>query len=170
MTKDFADFLDSLNSEGVVYVVIGGIAVLSHVPYRTTRDLDVLIEPSLENARRTRRAVELWGGFEPDFSADEFVSGDILSFGGLLRVEVHSQVPGATWDSVWKRKVPGELLGVPTHFAGVDDLIAMKGATGRAPLTHFAQSRRMRNHGDTDCGNPVGPWPRRRAGADSVPR
>ena len=36
MTKDFADFLDSLNSEGVIYVVIGGMAVLSHVPYRTT--------------------------------------------------------------------------------------------------------------------------------------
>ncbi len=50
MTKDFADFLASLNSEGAVYVVIGGIAVLSYVPYRTTRDLDVLIEPTLESA------------------------------------------------------------------------------------------------------------------------
>ena len=46
VTKDFADFLESLNSEGVVYVVIGGIAVLAHIPYRTTRDLDVLIEPT----------------------------------------------------------------------------------------------------------------------------
>ena len=46
VTKDFADFLESLNSEGVVYVVIGGIAVLAHIPYRTTRDLGVLIEPT----------------------------------------------------------------------------------------------------------------------------
>jgi len=46
VTKDFADFLKSLNSEGVVYVVIRGIAVLAHIPYRTTRDLDVLIEPT----------------------------------------------------------------------------------------------------------------------------
>ena len=52
MAKDFADFLESLNREGVAYVVIGGIAVLAHIPYRTTRDLDVLIEPTLENARR----------------------------------------------------------------------------------------------------------------------
>lgn len=131
MTKDFADFLASLNSAGVAYVVIGGMAVLSHVPYRTTRDLDVLIEPSLDNARRARRAVQRWGGFEPDFSAEEFISGDILSFGGLLRVEVHSRVPGVTWESVWERRVPGELLGVPTQFAGVDDLIAMKQATSR---------------------------------------
>ena len=50
MTADFADFLASLNSEGVVYVVIGGIAVLNYIPYHTTRDLDVLIEPTIENA------------------------------------------------------------------------------------------------------------------------
>lgn len=132
MTRDFADFLAALNNEGVAYVVIGGIAVLSHVPYRTTRDLDVLIEPTVDNAAKARRAVERWGGFEPAFSADDFVSGDILSFGGLLRVEIHSRVPGASWESVWANRVAGELLGIPTHFAGIDDLIAMKAAVGRA--------------------------------------
>lgn len=147
MTKDFADFLGSLNSEGVAYVVIGGMAVLSHVPYRTTRDLDVLIEPTLENARRARRAVERWGEFEPDFSPEDFISGDILSFGGLLRVEIHSKVPGATWDSVWERRVPGELLGVPTHFAGIDDLIAMKEAVGREDkdVPDLKRLRRLRD-------------------------
>ena len=64
MTKDFADFLESLNREGVAYVVIGGMAVLAHVPYRTTRDLDVLIEPTLENAHKARRAVAAWGAFD----------------------------------------------------------------------------------------------------------
>ena len=131
MTEDFADFLAALNSEGVAYVVIGGMAVLYHVPYRTTRDLDVLIEPTLENARRARAAVAKWGGFEPEFRAEEFVAGDILSFGGLLRVEIHSLVPGVSWDEVWKNRVAGELRGVPTHFASVTDLISMKEATGR---------------------------------------
>jgi hypothetical protein len=131
MTQDFADFLAALNSEGVAYVVIGGMAVLFHVPSRTTRDLDVLIEPALENARRARAAVARWGGFEPDFAAEEFIAGDILSFGGLLRVELHSQVPGVSWTEVWAKRVAGELRGVPTHFAAVDDLIAMKETTGR---------------------------------------
>jgi len=146
VTKDFADFLASLNSEGVAYVVIGGMAVLSHVPYRTTRDLDVLIEPTLDNAHRTRRAVQRWGGFEPDFSAEEFIAGDILSFGGLLRVEVHSRVPGVTWKSVWERRLGGELLGVPTQFAGIDDLIAMKQATGRSDkdVPDLERLRRLR--------------------------
>jgi hypothetical protein len=129
MTRDFADFLTALNSEGVAYVVIGGMAVLSYIPYRTTRDLDVLIEPTPDNAERARRAVGKWGGFEPAFSADDFLSGDILSFGGLLRVEIHSRVPGTTWDELWAHRVHGELLGVPAPFAGLDELIAMKAAT-----------------------------------------
>lgn len=132
MSKDFAEFLDALNKNGVSYVVIGGMAVLSHIPYRTTRDVDVLIERTLENARRAWAAVRDWGGFEPEYLAEEFISGDILSFGGLLRVEIHSDVPGRDWDTVWKNRVHGELQGVPTDFASLDDLIAMKRAAGRA--------------------------------------
>ncbi len=113
----------SLNNEGVAYVVIGGIAVLAHIPYRTTRDLDVLIEPTLANAMKARRAVAAWGSFDPAYSAEEFISGNILSFGGLLRVESHSRVPGVEWSDVWNGRVESELLGVPTAFAGVNELI-----------------------------------------------
>lgn len=42
MVKDFADSPAALNEEGAAYVVIGGIAVLRYVPYRTTRDLGLL--------------------------------------------------------------------------------------------------------------------------------
>lgn len=150
MTQDFAEFLAALNSEGVAYVVIGGIAVLSYVPYRTTRDLDVLIGPTLDNAERARRAVARWGEFEPEFTADDFIAGDILSFGGLLRVEVHSRVPGVSWEQVWSHRVEGELLGVPTSFAGLDELIAMKAATGHPEkdLPDIARLRELRRRRD----------------------
>jgi len=120
VTRDFADFLESLNREGVAYVVIGGMAVLAHIPYRTTRDLDVLIQPTLENGEKARRAVAAWGSIEPEFNAADFISGDILSFGGLLRFEVHSRVPGVEWEDVWNGRIEREFLGVPTAFAGID--------------------------------------------------
>ena len=148
MTKDFADFLESLNREGVAYVVIGGIAVLAHIPYRTTRDLDVMIQPTLDNAEKVRRAVAAWGSFEPEYEPADFISGDILSFGGLLRVEIHSRVPGVDWESVWNGRVESELLGVRTSFAGVDELIRMKRATGNAekdlPDVHRLEALRNR--------------------------
>jgi hypothetical protein len=149
VTKDFADFLAALNSEDASYVVIGGMAVLALTPYRTTRDIDVLIEPTPENARRVREAVKRWGGFEPKFSPEEFLSGDVLSFGGLLRVEVYSNVPGAEWERVWARSEPGEFQGVPTHFASLEDLIEMKRAAGRIDkdlpdLQRLEELRRLR--------------------------
>lgn len=123
------------------------MAVLALIPYRTTRDLDVLIEPTRENASKVRRAVRRWGGFEPEFSIDDFLSGDVLSFGGLLRVEVHSAVPGVTWEQVWSNKDAGEFQGIPTFFAGLDDLIAMKEATGRSDKDRpdLARLRKLRD-------------------------
>lgn len=152
MSEDFADFLDALNSEGVAYLVIGGIAVLSHVPYRTTRDLDVLIEPTLDNAARARCAVARWGDFEPRFQPEDFISGDILSFGGLLRVELHSRVPGTSWEAAWRRRVAGEFQGVPTHFASIEDLIRMKEATAdpEKDLPDLQRLRLLRNRSKGD--------------------
>lgn len=150
VTKGLAEFLAALNSAGASYVVIGGIAVLSHIPYRTTRDIDVLIEPTPENARKVRDAVRRWGGFEPDYSVEDFLSGDVLSFGELLRAEIHAAVPGVTWEGVWARRIPGDLLGVPTFFASLDDLIAMKEAAGRPEkdVPDLKRLRRLRERGE----------------------
>ncbi|PYQ29520.1 MAG: hypothetical protein DMF56_11175 [Acidobacteria bacterium] len=92
----------------------------------------MLIEPTIENAEKVRRAVAAWGSFEETYDPRDFISGDILSFGGLMRIDVHSRVPGVTWDEVWNGRLESELLGVPTAFAGVDELIKMKRATGNA--------------------------------------
>jgi hypothetical protein len=152
VTKDFADFLESLNREDVAYVVIGGMAVLAHIPYRTTRDLDVLIEPTLENAEKARRAVAAWGSFDPEYTPADFIAGDVLSFGGLLRVEIHSRVPGVEWSDVWNGRVESEFLGVPTSFASVDDLIRMKRATGNVEkdLPDVQRLEAIRNGGETE--------------------
>ncbi len=102
MTKDFADFLESLNREGVAYVVIGGIAVR-----RTFR-----IERRVISMSSSSRA---WGSFEPEYAPADFIS----------------RVPGVEWEDVWNGRVESELLGVPTFFAGIDELIRMKRATGK---------------------------------------
>lgn len=109
-----------------------------------------MIEPTADNARRVRNAVERWAGFEPEYAVEDFLSGDVLSFGGLLRVEVHAAVPGVTWEQVWSRRLAGDLLGVPTCFASLDDLIAMKQAAGRPEkdLPDLKRLRRLRERGE----------------------
>lgn len=43
LPREFAEFLRSLNSSGVEYLLIGGYAIIYHGFYRSTGDIDVWI-------------------------------------------------------------------------------------------------------------------------------
>jgi len=55
--EDLVRICRSLNDEGVRYLLIGGFAVILHGLVRTTKDIDLLIDPSEENIRRLKRAL-----------------------------------------------------------------------------------------------------------------
>lgn len=46
-----------LNTRGVRYVIVGGCAVILHGYFRTTNDIDLLVDPSPENVVRIRDAL-----------------------------------------------------------------------------------------------------------------
>jgi len=53
-----AQLIEALNSAGVQYIVIGGIAVLAHGYARTTHDLDIVLEMSPANIGRAIDVLE----------------------------------------------------------------------------------------------------------------
>ncbi len=55
-TPDFIDMLDALRAHDVRFLIVGGYAVGFHGHPRATKDLDVWVEPSAENAPRRLRA------------------------------------------------------------------------------------------------------------------
>ncbi len=50
--SDLRELLEAFNAAAVRYLIIGGQAYSCHVEPRYTKDLDILVEPSPENARR----------------------------------------------------------------------------------------------------------------------
>ncbi|MGB9777139.1 MAG: hypothetical protein ACPL7C_11460 [Anaerolineae bacterium] len=58
LNPDFREFIPSLNDNEVRYLVVGGYAVAFHGYPRYTKDFDVWIEMSEENARRMVMALE----------------------------------------------------------------------------------------------------------------
>lgn len=46
-----------LNKRGVRYVVVGGCAVILHGYFRTTNDIDLLVDPSSENVVKIREGL-----------------------------------------------------------------------------------------------------------------
>jgi predicted nucleotidyltransferase len=52
LNQDFKELIQSLNDNQVRYLVIGGYAVALHGHPRYTKDIDIWIEMSSENANR----------------------------------------------------------------------------------------------------------------------
>jgi hypothetical protein len=57
--EDLVTICRSLNDCGVKYLVVGGFAVIQHGYLRTTGDIDFLVEDSLENQGRVKKALEV---------------------------------------------------------------------------------------------------------------
>jgi len=49
---DFSDLFSVFNAEGVEYLVVGAHAVIYYAEPRYTKDLDLWVNPSFDNAKR----------------------------------------------------------------------------------------------------------------------
>lgn len=133
----------ALHRHGVDYVTIGGIAANAHGSRRLTLDVDVVPAPDEANYQRLVAALDELGApasavdsefrdFEPRDSFDlararilklPTAAGDLDLLNGAL---------GAPpYEDLRKRSVEVEVRGTPVRIASLDDLIAMKRASGR---------------------------------------
>ena len=62
--ETFCDVIEVLNRENVRYVVVGSVAVVLHGTNRDVADLDIVIDPSLNEVQRCMHALAL-AGFMP---------------------------------------------------------------------------------------------------------
>lgn len=125
---DIEGLLRSLNARSARYVVIGAAAFPVHGYARATLDVDLLIEPTFENARRVRQALL---GFGYDVSEGELLEKKVLIRQYVLETDIHPFVAGAEFEEVWRRRVEDRIRDTPTAFASLEDLIRMKEAAGR---------------------------------------
>lgn len=131
--------LATLHRHGVDYTVIGGVAVQVHGHRRTTKDLDVVARPDRDNLERLASALaeldarprDLPGGV-PD--VQQLAAAPVVPPLTTACGELHilRDVPGAPgYADLRARALVVELDGLPVAFAGLDDLISMKRASGR---------------------------------------
>ena len=128
---DLETLLKSLNAREVRYVIIGATAFPVHGYARATLDVDILIEPTEENASRTWEALRAFGYDVTDVTVDDMLAKKILIRQYLLETDIHPSAAGVTFEQVWSNRVEGAIGDTPTRFAGLDELIAMKQAAGR---------------------------------------
>ena len=104
-----------LEAAGVEYAVIGGYALALQGIVRLTEDVDILVRPTVENARRWVRALaEL-----PDGAAKELLGDDTLHLeyyairiNDEFTVDVMNSASGYTWDELFPYRTRVEGLWV----------------------------------------------------------
>jgi len=131
--KDFKEFIALLNRSEVRYLVIGGFAYSFYAEPRFTKDIDILIEPSQENAKKILEAIKEFGFTDVDLSSKDFLKpGQIIQLGvAPLRIDIVTSIKGVEFSAAWKNRVTGRFGDIDAHFISKEDLIKNKRALGR---------------------------------------
>lgn len=90
VTKDFEELFACFNARGVRAVIVGGYALAFHAKPRFTKDIDVFVEPTPDNANHLVRALEDFGFIGLGLTSNDFsTAGPIVQLGvAPNRVEV----------------------------------------------------------------------------------
>lgn len=135
LADDFVDLLVALADAGAEFVLVGGHAVAFHGHPRATKDLDVLVRPSAENAARVYRALAAFGAplTAFDVTVDDFVTYDGVLQIGLppFRIDIINRVDGVSFDEAVADQEFIELEGRRVPIIGRAALLANKRASGR---------------------------------------
>jgi hypothetical protein len=133
LEKDYEEFLGLLNKNNVKYCIIGAYAVAFYAKPRYTKDIDILIESSIENANRVLKALSEFGFGELNISLEDLTTaGNILQLGyEPLRIDLLTKLEGSDFQDIWKNRVTGDYGSEKVFFISLDDLIQNKKDSGR---------------------------------------
>lgn len=127
--EDVVGLCRSLNRESVRYLLIGGWALILHGAARTTKDIDLLVDPAPENVQAIRRAL----ADLPDNAARELADGEVAQYGVVrvadeVVVDLMASACGVTFaDAIAANATERHLVeGVPVAVASKELLIRTK--------------------------------------------
>jgi hypothetical protein len=135
VNEDFLDMLRALSAEGARFLVVGAHALAGHGVPRATGDLDIWVEPSVENVPRIWRALLAFGAPVQSLgvSAEDFaVPGNVIQLGlPPRRIDLMTRITGVDFEAAWMSRSEVMIDGVAVPILGRQALIANKRAVGR---------------------------------------
>jgi hypothetical protein len=143
LNQDFQEFIQSLNDNQVRYLVVGGYAVALHGHPRYTKDIDVWIEISPDNAKKMVKALDQFGFTSLGLKEEDFLVPDqIIQLGyPPSRIDVISSLEGVDFETCYAARVEVVIDSTSVNFIDLENLKKNKRAAGRpqdlADLEHL---------------------------------
>jgi hypothetical protein len=125
--SDLALIAASLDRENARYAVIGGFAIIHHGYLRTTADIDLLIDPSIDNVERVRRALSvLHDKAVLEVRLTDLETYTVVRVADEVVVDLMAKACGVTLAEIEANVVIGEIDGVSVRYASAADLLRTK--------------------------------------------
>ncbi|MDC0683444.1 hypothetical protein [Sorangium atrum] len=107
MNEDFLDLISALCAVDAKFLVIGAYAVGVHGRPRATKDLDIWVEASPENAARVMDALRRFGAPLSELTEQELATPGIGFMMGVppRRIDVLTQISGVEFGEAWPRRI-----------------------------------------------------------------
>ncbi|WP_013320616.1 hypothetical protein [Gloeothece verrucosa] len=133
LNQDFKEFIQFLNVNQVHYLVVGGYAVAVHGYPRYTKDIDIWIEMSPENAENLLHALEEFGFGSLGLQTGDFLTPDqIIQLGyPPNRIDLLTTIDGVNFQDCYPLKVEVVVENIVVNFIDLDNLRKNKKASGR---------------------------------------
>jgi hypothetical protein len=143
---DFAEMLRELSAAGAEFLIVGAHARAAYGEPRVTKDLDIWVRATPENAKRVWTALVRFGAPLQEVAQDDFAMPGITYQMGLppFRIDILTEITGVTFDDAWSRRTEANFAGATYPVIGKHDFMTNKRAVGRpqdlADLDHLEKS------------------------------
>ena len=133
VNADFSDLIAAFNDHSVEYLVVEAHALAAHGIVRATKDLDVWVNPSPENAARVYKALSAFGAPLDELSeADLKEPGVIFQIGiSPIRIDILTRIDGVEFEHAWRDRLETMFGDQRTSVLSREQLIINKRASGR---------------------------------------
>jgi len=131
--KDFVEFLKLLRKHRVKFCIIGAFAVGWHAKGRYTKDMDILVEPSIANGRKILKALKEFGFEDKRLTAEIFTDKSAIIQLGYepVRIDLLMEIEGLDFDEIWRGREAGFYGDVKVYYIGLKELIKAKSLSKR---------------------------------------
>ncbi len=131
--QDFKEFIQFLNANHVNYLVVGGYAVAIHGNPRYTKDIDIWIEMTPENAENLLKSLAQFGFGSLGLQSEDFLIPDqIIQLGyPPNRIDLLTTIDGVVFDDCYPLKLEVVIDNLIVNVIDLDNLKKNKKASGR---------------------------------------
>jgi hypothetical protein len=130
--QDFSNFIATLETYNVRYLLVGGYSVILHGYPRTTGDLDIWVDQTAENYALLSKAFTDFGlplMLENDFLNSE---NEVFTYGRPpIAIDIMTTCKGLLFNESFDNSTKIEVDGITIRLIHYNDLIRAKKASGR---------------------------------------